>query len=933
MPKRLAPVLLASLLLAGCFEPSPEAQLDKARQLLAKHDNSAAIVAIKSALQAAPQSAAGRYLFGEALLASGDPGAAEVELRKALELKHPEEQVAPSLARALLRQGKLIGLIDTFGNTELQSASARADLKTSVASAYALQGLAPEAEAALDAALQAQPDYVPAQVMRLRLSMGKQDVLAAQKGLAELLEKHPEDASVWKLKGDFARAINPDAEAALTAYRKAVELDPTNLDAHSDALNLLFVKGDLDAVAAQLTKMKAAAAKHPQTLFFEARLAYRRENFAAARAGLQQVLRRAPDYVPALELAGATELRLGAPAQARAFLAKAVQSSPQRPIARRLLAQALLTGGDADGALNTLQPLLAANDGLSLPLAGEAYLAKGQFAQAAKFYGRAVKLNPDDVHSRTALATAEIQRGEVDKGLAELAAISAVDKGSQADLAIAIAHLTNGKFEPALAAIDVIEKKQPKEPFAANLRGRALLMKGDKAAARASFEKALAIRASYYPAAANLAAMDLADNHLEDAKRRFTALLAADPNNVQALLAQEQVLTRMDAPEADRVKLIEAAIKADGADPKPRVRLVEHYLQAKNAPKALDAARNAAAALPDSPEIQEALGQAQFKAGELNQSLTTFTRLSAAQPNSPQAFFALAEAQRANGNGDGAKQSLKRALALAPDSLRAYERLVELEVAARHYPEALAAAKELQRRQPKARPGYLLEGDVQLAQRNLPAALKAYQTALAVEPSSAGASRVYSALLSADRRAEADKFAEDWLKKQPKDGSFLASLGDAALLRQDLEHAEKYYRDAIQATPDHAIALNNLAMTLYRENKPGGLEFAQRADKVSPNEPSIMDTLAYLLSADGQHQRAIELQKRAIGLEPKNSLLRLTLARLYLKAGKNGLAEGELTELAKLGSSFPGQQTVAELLKVARKSPAGPAGSASASAR
>lgn len=929
MHARLAPVLLASILVTGCFEPSPEAQLDKARQFLAKHDNNAAIVAIKSALQAAPQSAAGRYLFGEALLASGDAPAAEVELRKALELKYPEEQVVPPLARALLRQGRLTELIDNLGNTELQSAAARADLKTSVANAYALQGLAPDAEAALDAALKAQPDYVPAQVMRLRLDMGKRDVLAAQKGLAELLEKHPGDASVWKLKGDFARSVNPDAEAALSAYRKAIELDPTDLDAHSDAMVLLFDKGDLDAVASQLAKMKAVAGKLPQTLFFEARLDFRRGNLAATRAALQQVLRRAPDYAPALELAGATELGLGATAQARAFLTKAIQSSPQRAVARRLLAQSLLASGDADTALTTLQPLLAVNDARSLSLAGDAYVVKGQFDQASKLYARAIKLNPDDVRSRTALAAAEVQRGDVDKGLTELAAISAVDRGSKADLAIAIANLASGKFAPALAAIDVIEKKQPKEPFAANLRGRALLMKGDKPAARASFEKALAIRASYYPAASNLAAMDLADQHPEDAKRRFTTLLAADPKSVPALLALERILARTDAPDAERLKLIEDAIKADAADAKPRIRLVEYYLQRKDAPKAMDAARNAAAALPDNVEIQEILGQAQLKAGEVNQSLTTFTRLAAAQPNSAQAYFSLAEAQRAARNDDGARQSLKKALALAPDSLRAYERLVELEVGAKRYPEALAAAKELQRRQPKARPGYLLEGDVMLAQRNVPAALKAYQTALAVEPSSTAASRVHSAMLSAGHRAEADQFADGWMKKHPKDGSFLAYLGDGALLRQDLAQAEKFYREAIQATPDHAIALNNLAMTLYRENKPGGLEFAQRADKVSPNEPALMDTLAYLLSADGQHQRAIDLQKRAIALEPKNNLLRLTLARIYLKAGKDSLAETELTELARLGDGFPGQQTVTELLKVARKAPAG-AASASA---
>jgi putative PEP-CTERM system TPR-repeat lipoprotein len=918
MQLRFASLVLTSVLVTACFEPGADAQLDKARQHLAKRETSAAIVAIKSALQASPQSAPARYLFGQALLAGGDAAGAELEFRKAMALKYPPDEVVPALARALLRQGKLKDLLDDVGETELQGPLARADLNTSVGAALAMQGQAVPAETALKVALQAQPDFVPALILQARLRMGQRDVLAAKASLEQLLAKHPDDAGVWQLKGDLARAVNPDPEAALSAYRKAVELDPSNLEAHAEAVALLFDRGDLDAVAAQLAKMKAIAGGHPQTLYDEARLAYRRGNFQAARTALQQALRRAPGHVAALELAGATELRLGAPAQARALLAKAVQASPRRAMSRRLLAQAHLAAGDADAALSTLQPLLAASDPLSLPLAGEAYLAKGQFDQAAKLYARAVKLNPDDLRSRTALATANVQHGNVDKGLAELAEIAAVDKGVQADLALAVAQLAGGKFAPALATLDAMAKKQPDQPLAPNLRGRALLMSGDQAGARASFERALAIQAGYYPAVANLAALDLADRRPEEARRRFEALLKADPGNVQALLALEQVLARTGAADAERVKLIEDAVRADPADPQPRVRLVEHHLQAQDRAKALEAAGKAVAALPDELQLLELLGRTQLIAGEPLQSAASFNKLVAAQPESAQAHFELSEAQRAAGNVDAARQSLRKALSLSPDSVRALERLVALEVEAHRYPEALAVAKDAQKRRPKARPGYLLEGDVEIARQNLPAALRAYQTALSVEPSSTGAARVHSALLTAGKRAEAEQSAGDWMKKHPKDGSFLAYLGDAALLQQDLAAAEHRYRQAIAVTPDHAIALNNLAMTLFREDKPGGLEFALRADKISPNEPSIMDTLAYLLAADGQHQRAIDLQTRAIALQPANALLRLTLARIYLKAGKKSAAEAELSGLAKLGPRFPGQSTVTELLAVAR---------------
>ena len=59
------------------------------------------------------------------MLAEGNVVAAEVELRKALAAKYPEEVVVPDLARSMLMLGKAKKVVDEFGGTRLGKPSGR----------------------------------------------------------------------------------------------------------------------------------------------------------------------------------------------------------------------------------------------------------------------------------------------------------------------------------------------------------------------------------------------------------------------------------------------------------------------------------------------------------------------------------------------------------------------------------------------------------------------------------------------------------------------------------------------------------------------------------------------------------------------------------------------------------------------------------------
>ena len=180
--------------------------------------------------------------MGAALFDTGDFPASEKELRKALELEYPADQVVPTLVRVMVAGGQFKEAIDEFGTASIGSPQATAELKSALGQAYFATGNAAAGKAAFEAALAAQPDYPPAILGVARQKAAGGDVPGAVALIDAALAKSPKFAEGWFFKGDLAMAQG-QRDGALVAYRKAVELKPDFLDAHSALVTLLVRQG------------------------------------------------------------------------------------------------------------------------------------------------------------------------------------------------------------------------------------------------------------------------------------------------------------------------------------------------------------------------------------------------------------------------------------------------------------------------------------------------------------------------------------------------------------------------------------------------------------------------------------------------------------------------------------------------------------------
>lgn len=915
VPRHLRLALLVASL-AACSGKTAQDYLEAAKADLAKNDRPAAIIQLKNALQEQPSLAEARFLLGKALLAGGDPRAAEIELGKARELGIAAEDVVPDLARSLLAQGEADKLLSTYGSTKLNTPVSASDLQTSVAVAYNMIGKPDKAIEQLNAAIATDPENMKARLVHVRMRAASGDLKQAQTEFQAVEAKWPQASDVFLLKGDLLSGERKFDEAGV-AYRRAAELDHGNVAAQAGVLSVLLVDKDAAGAKKQLEVLRAAKASAYQVQYFSTLIALEQNDLDAARDSAQALLKLAPSDSRALHVAGVTDFKRGALLEAESDLSKAIQAAPDLANARVLLAQTNLRLGNPARALSVLQALLddrSANaDALSS--AAEAYLQQGDLKRAEELFARASKIQPTDPRNRSALAMAQIDRGRVAEGLAALRSLAASDPSPVGDLALVMAFMQRKDWDQALKAVDALEAKQPGKVTAPDLRGRIEAARGNPDKARAAFEAALRADPAYFPAVAGLADLDLAAHQPDAAIKRIQKVLERQPKNVQANMALINARAQAGASLQELAAALDQMIKLMPAELQPRLALVELQIKAQNVKAALAAAQDATVIAPNSTEAWRFLAQAQAVAGEGNQAINSFNKLIALQPSAPEPYLQLAQFYSVRGDSTNALSTIRRAIDAKPDYLPARQALAAAELQAGHAAQAHQIANDITTQYPTKAAGPLLNGDIYANQKQWPAAAEAYRNALRVEPRPEIAIKLHQLLVVQGGKAgDPKEFASQWMAKYPKDLAFVYHMGDAALLQGNYPQALQNYQDVLKAQPDNAAAMNNIAWLLWKTNKPGALDYAERANRLVPDQPAFMDTLVSVLEQSGQVQKAVELQKRVLGLNPDQPSQRLHLARLYIEAGQKSAARDELNRLASLGDRFSEQAEVKSLL-------------------
>jgi tetratricopeptide (TPR) repeat protein len=132
-----------------------------------------------------------------------------------------------------------------------------------------------------------------------------------------------------------------------------------------------------------------------------------------------------------------------------------------------------------------------------------------------------------------------------------------------------------------------------------------------------------------------------------------------------------------------------------------------------------------------------------------------------------------------------------------------------------------------------------------------------------------------------------------------------------------VDEALRDYEDGLRTFPDSVVALNNTTWLLLRHRKDRLGEakgYIERALKVAPNHPSVLDTAATLHFEAKEYDRALEYSDQAIAAAPKPSYKLLRL-RILHAAGRLEDAKKQLEDLEKTARDSREAREGAEILR------------------
>lgn len=891
-----------------------QALVSEARQYQQKGDNKAAIIQLKNALQKNPDDSEARYLLGKIYYETGDPKSAEKELRRALSLGMSPDKVLPSLGKTLLMLGEYQKVLDETKQVSGEKESA--EISSLRGNAYQALGKSQEAKESFELALKHKADFPDALIGLAKHSVLERDIDSATRFSEQAVSQNPQNPDVWLFKGDLLRAQGK-GEPALAAYDQVLKLQPKNNSAHISKATLEIASGKFDAAKLDIDEARKETPNNLIVLYTQALLDFRQGKSAAALESLQQVLRAAPEHMPSILLAGAVQYSLGSMPQAEQYLKKYLEKNPNNLYARKLLASTLLKSRQTQYAIDVLSPALKVEqqDPQLFALAGELYMQAGDFTKATEYFAKASALAPKEAQLHTALGLSKLALGENDLAVAEMeTAVNLDAKSPKAGVLLVLTHLRLKEYDKALAAAKVIEKEQPDDPLGHNLKGAAYLGKNDTAAARASFEKAISIQPTNFPAVVNLVRLDLQEKKPDVAKKRLEAFLDKDKKNIQAMTALA-ALAQSQGQTKEVTDWLERASNENPDALQPAMMLAAHYLRIGEKQKALTLAQKLQGSNPGNPEVLDILAQAQFANGDKPAALETYNKLAAIKPDSALAQFRIASIHMAMQNQSAASDALKKSLTLQPDYLDAQLALATLEVRKENYDGAIAITRQIQKQRAKSPVGYVMEGDVLMAQKKPALAVKAYEQAFLINKSGLLMIKLHASLSQAGKGKEASSRLTQWLKEHPADASTRMYLAGTYLAEKQNKAAIEQYQAVLQQDPKYVPALNNLAWLYQQEKDPRALEYAEKANQLTPDNPATLDTLGYILVEQGNTTRGLPLLQKATTIAPEVAEIRYHLVLGLVKSGDKAKARKELEQLLATGKTFPRIEEAKTLLK------------------
>ena len=348
--------LLLMLTACGSFGMNDQQLRERAAEHTSNGEIPAAVIELKNVLQRSPDNAEARYRLASIYLEYEDFPAAARHFRLAGEAGWNPAESRIGLVKSMLEQDEYSAALKACVVEDAFPANAQADLTALRAVALAGLGQQENAQAALNAAEQIQPDAALVLQTRIDFLIAAGNTAEAALVTARALERHPDNASL-KLRKAALLASEQDLTQADEQLREVIALDPPGyISGHGHSARLALVKIRIieQNLSGTSTFIEPLYGRDTEALYLGALLAYQEDKFELAEQLLLKLFNRSPDNLPSMQLYGMVSYSLENYEKAAYYLAKYVSANPDNLTAKKQLSLAYMKLGQFDEAGTTL---------------------------------------------------------------------------------------------------------------------------------------------------------------------------------------------------------------------------------------------------------------------------------------------------------------------------------------------------------------------------------------------------------------------------------------------------------------------------------------------------------------------------------------------------------------------------------------------------
>ena len=459
--------------------------------------------------------------------------------------------------------------------------------------------------------------------------------------IKQLEDEHPGDFARLRLLGSLYEETG-DATRAIATYRKALGIQPRDIDLRLKMVRLLQSQGELDKAIAEYEGLIRAAPNNPQFVFEECDALLQRGDRARALRLLNELEARASGDEESLSRLADFYGRIGENDKSMRVLQRLTQIGSSDPSHLVDLGDRYFQDGNTSLAVTTWKRILTTITprARALSALGDVYLEHDMTDEALTALREAVSLDPSNINYKKQLAGALERKQDRAGARAIWQELAAKAKQTGDKL---LARETRTRIVALLSMEHLLDAQIP------------------------IWQAQFAARPPDIEAGRTLAEAHIHLRHLGEAETVLRKVIDLAPGDADSYLALERVLVQSNKLQ-DAIAILERLLAVDPKQARSIYqRMSEYAIQLNHDDDAIKYASRAVELNPDDAEGHQRLGERYRQRQDTEHAITEFRAAIAKNDRLFRVYFELADLLLSKGQTDEADRLYRRIIRGAPD--------------------------------------------------------------------------------------------------------------------------------------------------------------------------------------------------------------------------------------------------------------------------